>query len=128
MEPRVRFALRVLLEHQPGIQVVGEAATPGDLLDGTAVVCPDLVLMDWNLAGPAAAGLLLALRSQCPRLVVIALSSRPEVRRVALAAGVDAFVSKGEPPEQLLASIARCCAHEECGGAGSMPSAGWAIA
>jgi DNA-binding NarL/FixJ family response regulator len=128
MEPRVRFALRVLLEHQPGIQVVGEAATPSDLLDGAAVVCPDLILMDWNLAGPGAAGLVLALRGQCPHVVLIALSSRPENHRAALAAGVDAFVSKGEPPEQLLESIARCCAHEERGSADSLPSTGWATA
>jgi DNA-binding NarL/FixJ family response regulator len=36
---------------------------------------------------------------------VIALSGRPEARRAALDAGVDAFVSKGDPPERLLSML-----------------------
>jgi DNA-binding NarL/FixJ family response regulator len=31
------------------------------------------------------------------------------VRSKALQAGADAFVSKGDPPEQLLTAIASCC-------------------
>jgi DNA-binding NarL/FixJ family response regulator len=36
---------------------------------------------------------------------VIALSGRSEARLAALSAGADAFVSKGDPPERLLAAI-----------------------
>jgi DNA-binding NarL/FixJ family response regulator len=43
---------------------------------------------------------------------VVALSGRPESRRTALAAGVNAFVSKGEPPERLLAAVEGCCVDE----------------
>jgi len=52
---KVRFALRVLLERQPGFQVVGEVATPQDLPSQTASLHPDLVLLDWELARPSAA-------------------------------------------------------------------------
>jgi DNA-binding NarL/FixJ family response regulator len=45
------------------------------------------------------------LHQEIPGAHIIALSSRPEARQAALAAHVDAFVSKGEPPEQLLAAI-----------------------
>jgi CheY-like chemotaxis protein len=45
------------------------------------------------------------LRELCPGLPVIVLSGQPEVRRTALAAGADAFVSKADPPEQLLAAL-----------------------
>ena len=38
----------------------------------------------------------------------VALSGRPEERQVALDAGVDAFVSKADPPERLLATIDDC--------------------
>ena len=31
-QPRVRFAMRVLLERQPGVEVVGEAVDAEDLL------------------------------------------------------------------------------------------------
>jgi DNA-binding NarL/FixJ family response regulator len=40
-----------------------------------------------------------------PNLLVVVLSGRPEVRREALAAGADAFVSKVDPPERLLAAL-----------------------
>jgi DNA-binding NarL/FixJ family response regulator len=36
---------------------------------------------------------------------IIALSSRPGARPLALAAGADVFVSKGDPPDRLLAAI-----------------------
>lgn len=107
-QAKVRFALRVLLERQPGFEVVGEVASAEELLAYTAASCPDLVLMDWTVAGTMSAGLLRTLRGDCPDLVVIVLSGRPEAREVALAAGADAFVSKGNPPEHLLAAIA-CC-------------------
>jgi DNA-binding NarL/FixJ family response regulator len=40
-----------------------------------------------------------------PELKIIALSGRPEASKAALAAGVDAFVSKGENSEKLLEAI-----------------------
>jgi DNA-binding NarL/FixJ family response regulator len=108
-QTRVRFALRVLLERQSGFEVVGEATSAEDLLARAAVSCPHVVLLDWNLAGTAGARLLLALRRDCPDVAIIVLSGRPEASRAALAAGADAFVSKGNPPEHLLASIMHCC-------------------
>jgi DNA-binding NarL/FixJ family response regulator len=108
-QAKVRFALRVLLERQPGVEVVGEAASTGDLLAHAALSCADLALLDWNLAGAAPARLLSALGRDHPRLGILVLSGRPEARQAALAAGADAFVSKGDPPENLLAAIARCC-------------------
>ena len=108
-QAQVRFALRVLLERQPGLEVVGEVSSVEDLLIRAIASRPDLVLLDWNVAAPLAAGLLLALRRECPGLGVIVLSGRPEAREAALGAGADDFVSKGYPPEHLLAAISRCC-------------------
>jgi DNA-binding NarL/FixJ family response regulator len=107
-QAKVRFALRVLLERQPGFQVVGEAADADDLLVQIEACCPDLVLLGWELPRPAGSELLSALRAACPSLLVIALSGRLEARRAALSAGADAFVSKSDPPERLLAAIADC--------------------
>jgi DNA-binding NarL/FixJ family response regulator len=100
----VRSALRFLLEQEPGMCVVGEAAEAGALLAEEAVIEPDLVLLDWELPGSQPADLLAALRIR-RRIIVVALSGRPEARQAALNAGVDAFVSKGEPPERLLAAL-----------------------
>ena len=109
---KVRFALRALLEQQAEVNVVGEAVDAQNLLAQVAEICPDVILLDWELPGMAADDLLSALRRKCPDILVVALSGRVSARGAALAAGVDAFVSKGEPPERLLSAI-DCCA-ERC--------------
>ena len=112
-QQEVRFALRVLLERQPGLTVAGEAIDTPDLLAQTGLACPDLVLLDWELPGLTAHDSLSTLREVCPELLVVALSGRPEARPPALAAGVDAFVSKADPPEALLDAIRGCRSHRE---------------
>jgi len=113
-QPKVRSALRLLLEQEPGLSVIGEAAEAEDLLAQVEATQPDLVLLDWELHGLRTVERLAALRTLCPRLKVIALSGRPEARRAALAAGVDAFVSKGDPPERLLAAVDDCWPRQDC--------------
>jgi len=120
--PKVRFALRVLLEQQPGLEVVGEAADAEALLALAKEACPELVLLGWEWPGLRAVDLLPALREVCPDLFVIALSGRPEARRAALAAGADAFVSKTDLPERLLAAIADCCRQQQRQDASSLAS------
>ena len=105
---KVRFALRALLEQQSSLEVIGEAIDAQDLMACVENSCPDVVLLDWELPGMATHDLLSALRSACPELLIIALSGRVSGQREALAAGVDAFVSTGEPPERLLSAINRC--------------------
>ena len=104
-QPRVRLALRLLLEQELGANVVGEATEARDLLAQVAACRPDLVLLDWGLPGMAAEDLLIALRRTCTELAVIVLSGQPEAEEKALTAGADAFVSKADPPEQLLAAV-----------------------
>ncbi len=118
---RVRQALRVLLTQQPGLRVVGEAADGQELLTQVGVKAADLVLVDWELPGLVAAGGLPALRGLCPALQVVVLSSRPGVRSAAQSAGVDAFVSKGDPPESLLTALGRCSARGKLGGTDVTP-------
>ncbi len=107
-EVNVRSALRLLLEQQPNVSVLNEAADADGLLAALADPAaepPDLILFDWELPGIAPAGGVARMRSLCPRARILALSGRPESYRAALAAGVDAFVSKGDPPERLVATL-----------------------
>ena len=104
-EPRVRSALRLLLRYYPGVAVAGEADNVERTLELVARHRPSLLLLDWGLSGLNGAALLERLRAARPGLAVIVLSGRPEARRAALAAGADAFVSKGDPPERLLATL-----------------------
>jgi len=113
---RVRQALRVLLTQQPGVRVIGEAADGEELLAQVGVKAADLALIDWELPGLVEAGGLPALRCLCPTLQVVVLSGRTGVRSAAQSVGVDAFVSKGDPPESLLTALGRCGARVELGG------------
>ena len=83
----------------------GEAEDVEQALEQVTGQRPDLVLLDWELPGQNGDSALVELRTAQPELVVIVLSGRPEARRAALAAGADAFVSKGDPPERLLAVV-----------------------
>ena len=107
-QPKVRFALRVLLDRQEGLEVVGEAGDAENLLALAEVTHPDLVLLGWELPGLVTERTLSALHELCPGMPVIALSGRPEARQAALAAGVKTFVSKTDLPECLLMAIANC--------------------
>ncbi len=105
----LRSAERLLLEQEPDVEIVGEAAEVKSLLAKIEVLCPDLVLLDWELPGlkssHAGRQLLMALHAYCPDLTVIVLSGRPEAGQLALAAGADYFVSKADPPESLLGAL-----------------------
>jgi DNA-binding NarL/FixJ family response regulator len=118
-QPEVRSALRLLVEQETGLAVAGEANETQALISAVRANPPDLVLLDWELPEPAASQdntaakrkTMESLRAICPRLMVIVLSGRPEARKAALEAGANAFVSKGDPPERLLAAL-----HEAAGG------------
>jgi len=107
-QPKVRFALQVLLQRQPELEVVGEAIDAATLREQTASACPDVVLLGWELPGMEMARLIPSLREICPGIMIIALSGRPEAQRDSSEIGVDLFVSKSSPPDQLLAAIGRC--------------------
>ena len=107
-QPKVCFALRVLLNQRPELIVVGEAGDTDELLAQLASTQADVVVLDWLLPGLPEAGSLEALRAIRPGLLVIALSGRPELGQAALDAGADAFISKIDPPDQLLATVDRC--------------------
>jgi DNA-binding NarL/FixJ family response regulator len=104
-QAKVRFALRVLLERQVGVQVVGEANDAENLLKLVGETDPDILLLGWELPGRLEKDLLGQVHKTCPRLTVIALSGRPEAQQASLAAGADAFVSKTDPPERLLLAL-----------------------
>ena len=104
-QPRVRFGLRLLFEQQPGWNVVAEVDDAQALLDAVRLGCPDLVLLDWELPGIPAEELLAQIRQQCPRLGVVFMSGKIELRSIALQAGADNFVYKADPPEKLLEQI-----------------------
>jgi DNA-binding response OmpR family regulator len=102
-QARVRYAMRILLE-DPNDDFL-EAADSYQLLAVTGERKPDLVLLDWALPGLAFTKLVDEIRKLCPSVTIVILGSRPEAKNGALAAGADAFISKAEPPDRLLALV-----------------------
>jgi DNA-binding NarL/FixJ family response regulator len=101
----VRSALRLLLTHELQMQVVGEAI---DLQGAQALLemaCPDLLLVAWKLFDGQPAAMVLALRSLCPHLLVVALSGQEDERRPALAAGMDGFVNQADAATRVMAVL-----------------------
>ncbi len=105
----LRSAMRLLLEQDPEIEIIGEAAEVRTLLATVFTAQPDLVLLDWELPGLADADMgpkvLHTLHKLVPHIRVIALSGLPNAGEQALAAGAEFFVSKADPPEALLAAL-----------------------
>lgn len=100
---KMRMALRLLLDQQAGLELVGEAAGPEELLPQLDCKRPDLLLIDWDLSSSATATLLRLLCRRYPGLWVVALRGPQQVP--APVNGVDAFINTGEPPDRLLETI-----------------------
>ena len=82
----VRSALRLLLEQEPGMRIIGEAEAAEGLLAAVSVNAPDLVLLDWELPTKTRGertATFNSLRALCPNTAVIALSGWPEARQAA---------------------------------------------
>ncbi len=106
--PEVLSALRLLVEQHGGMTILAEAGDPEELLCQARMACPDVLLMDCDLPGLRAKDFLHRLRSFCPRVRVVAMCSRPDMRRAAVSGGADDFVCKTDPPEKLLAVLRSC--------------------
>jgi DNA-binding NarL/FixJ family response regulator len=102
---KVLRGLRMLIGAKTDHVIAGEVVDWESLREQAKETKPDLVLLDWDLPGCSKKDLFAELQSSDCRLKVIVLSTRFEVREKALEAGADAFVSKGDAPEKLLAAI-----------------------
>lgn len=69
-------------------------------------VHPHLILMDIRMPGLDGLSATRRIKSRHPEIKILVLSLRHEGSQEAKAAGADAFVSKGESPERLLAAVA----------------------
>ena len=103
----VRQGLRLLLETQPDLEVVGEAPDGAAALQLATSLHPDVVVMD--VAMPRLNGLetVRALGEALPDLPVVALTRYRDESYVheLLGAGAAGYVLKQSPSEELLAAI-----------------------
>jgi DNA-binding NarL/FixJ family response regulator len=103
----VRAGLRMLIDFQPDLEVVGEAADGLEAVEVVTRLRPDVVLMDVRM--PRCDGIEAARRvlATVPAVAVVVLTTFDEDASLAeaLRAGVSGFLLKTAPPEQLLHAI-----------------------
>jgi len=110
----VRQALVALLELEPDIEVVAQAATGDEALAMAAKHRPDVAVLDIEMPGPT--GIEVASRLSRSgfggRVVIVTTFDRPGYLRAAMTAGASGFLLKDAPAADLAAAIRRVAAGE----------------
>jgi DNA-binding NarL/FixJ family response regulator len=104
-QPRARQSLKALLATWPQVKEIREAANGQEAVHLVEESRPDVVLMDVRMPEMDGLEVTRLIKARWPQVKVIVLSMYADYMADALAAGADAFVSKGEPPERLLATL-----------------------
>ena len=103
----VRAGLRMLINHQPDMDVVGEAADGHEALCQAREANPDVLTLDLTMPGGGGLKVLERLRQACPqtRVLVLTMHEDPSYLRAVLAAGGSGYVAKSAVDGELLAAI-----------------------
>jgi DNA-binding NarL/FixJ family response regulator len=104
----VRGGFRKILDSEPDIEVVAEAADGAEAVTLAERLRPDIVLMDIRmprLDGIAATRRILATAADGVRVLVLTTYGLDDYVLEALRAGASGFLGKGVDPEELLSAI-----------------------
>ena len=101
-DERLRIALLLFLQEEPGLTVVGFSERLQNLLPQLDVIQADIVLLEWQLECQAFKDLLVAIRQLPYPHKIIYFSNDPETGQKALTDGADYIILKNAPPDELL--------------------------
>ena len=103
----LRSGLRVLLEAQSDMQVIGEAADGASAVALAGSLQPDVITLDLSMPGGTGSGTIAKLRAaaKTARIVVLTMHEDPAYVRSALAAGAAGYVAKSAADEALMEAI-----------------------
>ncbi len=104
-QKHMRSGLKAILSAALPQPEIWEATTGHEAERLAEEVRPHLILMDIRMPDRDGLTATRQIKAAHPEIRIVVLSLHAELSRHALAAGADAFVSKGESPEQLLAAI-----------------------
>src|SRR5881398_43843 len=103
----VRSGLRLLLDGQEDIEVVGEAGNAKDAIFAVRALKPDVILLDVVMPGESGIDVLPSLLKESPQTKVLVLSMQddPSYVREAFAAGASGYVLKEAADEEVVAAV-----------------------
>ena len=103
----VRSGLRLLLEKQEDIEVVGEAGNAKDAIFRARALKPDVMLLDVVMPGESGIEVLPKLLKESPETKVLVLSMQddPSYVREAFAAGASGYVLKEAADEEVVSAV-----------------------
>src|SRR4051795_10939072 len=105
--PLVREGVIRALEHDPGMQVVGEADNGITAMELARTLTPDVVVLDLRMPGLGGAVVLERLRAELPGInaPVMTANESPESLLDAVAAGAAGYLSKRTTGEELRQAV-----------------------
>jgi len=109
----VRTGLRMLIESQPGMSVVGEAGNSADALVVAASERPDIILLEPNGKEPIPDCVArLTAAANRARVILVTDECDPDAHQQAIQSGVIGIVLKEQPADVLIKAIAKVHAGE----------------
>lgn len=103
----IRTGLKMLLESQPDMLIVGEAATGAEALEKAALLQPNIVVMDITLPDLSGIEVTRRLKQQFPAIATVALTIHEDEQYFfeMLQAGAAGYVPKRAAPDDLIYAI-----------------------
>lgn len=105
--PLLREGIAAIINNQPDMLLVAQAATGGEAIQQFREHRPDVTLMDLRLPDMSGIDVLIAIRSEFPEACVVMLTTFEgdvEIQR-ALEAGARSYMLKGTPAKELVEVI-----------------------
>jgi DNA-binding NarL/FixJ family response regulator len=103
----VRQGLKLLIDSQPDMQVVGEAPDGKTAIDLAAALKPDIVVLDISMPGMSGLTATRTLKERKPELTIVALTRHEDETYLEelIRAGASAYVLKQSDPADFLRAI-----------------------
>lgn len=103
----VRSGLRMLLENQHDVEIVGEASSASDAIDAAVSLKPNVILMDIGLPDLSGIDATQEIKKRIHDVAIVALTIHEDEEYFfkMLEAGASGYVPKRAAPEELLTAI-----------------------
>jgi two-component system response regulator NreC len=110
----VRTGLRMLLEEQGELSIVGEAGTAREAIEAVERLAPDVVLLDIGLPDLSGIEAAREMKRRRPNVAIVALTIHEDAEYFfkMLEAGATGYVPKRAAPDELLSAIEAAAAGE----------------